>query len=575
MTLWLILVLMTAVAIFAVLWPLSRHAGAARSGSDIAVYRDQLNEIERDLAAGLIGKTEAEAARVEVSRRLLAAADAAADATQTTSSASNATSATWRRRAVAVVSLLLLPVGTSALYLRLGSPGMASEPLAARRNVQPGQQPSIENLVSQAEVHLERNPKDGRGWEILAPVYMRLGRYTDSVNAWRNALQLLGESADREANLGEALMAAANGIVTADSKAAFVRAVSLDSKIVSGRYYLGVAAEQDGKREQAAKIWRDLIAEAPAGAHWVSDVRSALARVEGKTAAAPPGPSIKQMATAARQLPAQQAAMIRRMVDGLAARLKNDGSDLDGWVRLVRSYNVLGEPDKARAAVTDAHRAFAGDPDKLQKLDAALKSLERGASTAAAAPSPAAQPATPGVTAAAAPPLHQDEQIRGMVDRLASRLKKSGSDPEGWLMLTRSYLTLGEKDKAMAAISDARKALANEPAKLQLFNAALKRFKVGETADAAAAMPAPAAAEARPPDPTTKMIRGMVARLADRLKQDGSDFDGWQRLVRSYVVLGERDKALSAAADARRAIGTDADKRRRFDEFVKSLGLEG
>ncbi len=71
------------------------------------------------------------------------------------------------------------------------------------------------------------------------------------------------------------------------------------------------------------------------------------------------------------------------------------------------------------------------------------------------------------------------------------------------------------------------------------------------------------------------MIRGMVARLAERLKQDGSDLDGWIRLVRSYVVLGERDKAIAAVDEARRAVGGDAAKRQRFDDFVKTLGLDG
>ena len=124
MILWLILAVMTAAAIFAVIWPLARHAGSARSGSDIAVYRDQLDEVERDLTAGLIGKTEAQAARVEISRRLLAAADAA----QATPLASDATSAAWRRRAAAVASLLVLPIVAGGLYLRLGSPELASEP---------------------------------------------------------------------------------------------------------------------------------------------------------------------------------------------------------------------------------------------------------------------------------------------------------------------------------------------------------------------------------------------------------------------------------------------------------------
>ncbi len=158
--------------------------------------------------------------------------------------------------------------------------GRPSLPPAAGDALQPEKQTQIENVVARVEVHLQSNPKDGRGWEVLAPVYMQLGRYSDLVTAWRNALALLGESADREANLGEALMAEANGVVTIEAKAAFVRAVTLDNTIVSARYYLGRAAEQDGKREEAAKIWRDLIAEAPAGAHWVNDVRAALARIE-------------------------------------------------------------------------------------------------------------------------------------------------------------------------------------------------------------------------------------------------------------------------------------------------------
>ncbi len=473
MILWLILALMTAAAVFAVIWPLARRAGPARSGSDIAVYRDQLDEVERDLAAGLIGETEAQAARVEISRRLLAAADAAPD----TPATSNATSAQSRRRAVAVASLLALPIIAGGLYLRLGSPELASAQPVAQRNVAPAPQ-SIESLVAQAEAHLQRNPEDGRGWEILAPVYMRLGRYSDSVAAWRNTLQLLGESAEREANLGEALTAEANDVVTADAKAAFVRAVSLDQTIVSARYYLGLAAEQDGQREKAGEIWRDLITEAPAGATWVSEVRNALARVESKSTPPPPppGPGAAQTA-AANQPPEQDAAMIHSMVDRLAARLKQDGSDLDGWVRLVRSYKVLGEPDKARAAAADAEQAFAGDPGKLQQLNAALKELDAGH---AAAPAFTPRPGAAPTAAAGAPADHQQgATIQNMVERLAERLKISGSDPAGWLMLARSYMTLGEKDKATAAIDGARHALADDPDKLQQFNNALKQFNIG------------------------------------------------------------------------------------------------
>ena len=342
----------------------------------------------------------------------------------------------------------------------------------AQRNVAANPQ-SIESLVAQAEAHLARNAEDGRGWEILAPIYMRLGRYSDSVAAWRNTLQLLGDSAEREANLGEALTAEANDVVTADAKAAFVRAATLDKTNVSARYYLGLAAEQDGQRDKAANIWRDLIAEAPAGTPWVIDVRNALARVESTSTAAPT-PAIVKVADADGQ-PSDQQAAIRGMVDRLAARLKQDGSDLNGWVQLVRSYKVLGEPDKARAAAADARQAFAGDPEKLQRLNTALQELENSAE----APAPGPHGTAP-AAAGAVPDHPQGASMEDMVARLAERLKASGSNPEGWLMLVRSYETMGEKAKATAAIGDARHALADDPAKLEAFNGALKHFNISE-----------------------------------------------------------------------------------------------
>ena len=309
MIFWLILALMTGAAIFAVIWPLAQNGKAARSGSDVEVYRDQLDEVERDLAAGSIGKTEAEAARVEISRRLLAAADAAKAGLRAIvgrNSMVPARSASWLR-------FSLLPIGAGGLYLRIGSPGLASEALVAQGDAQPDQTGVESKISSPRSKNISKTtPKTAVVGRCLRPVYMQLGRYSDSVNAWRSALQFLGESADRQANLGEALMAQANGVVTAEAQAAFTRAVTLDGTTVSARYYLGVAAEQDGRREDAAKIWRDLIADAPADARWVSDVRTALARVEGKAAAPLPGPTPAQMAAAANQSPDQQTAMIQR-----------------------------------------------------------------------------------------------------------------------------------------------------------------------------------------------------------------------------------------------------------------------
>ena len=365
MTLWFGLAMMTVAAILAVLWPLARRPSKAVSGSDVAVYRDQLDEIERDRAAGLIADKEATAAQVEVSRRLIAAADV-----QAAAPADSAAATTWRRRAVAVAALVALPFGATGLYLALGSPLLPDQPLAPRLAAARGTQ-SIEQLIAQVETHLEKNPNDGRGWEVIAPIYVRLGRYDDAVKARRQALRLNGETAERQTGLGQALMFSANGVVTAEAKAAFEKAVTLDRGDMQARYFLGLAAEQDGDRAQAAATWRALIADAPANAPWLDLVRGAIARVEGTR----PGPGEEQVAAASELSSAQRNVMIRGMVERLSERLHRDGSDLDGWLRLVRSYVVLGEPDKARAAVDEARRALAGDPGKLRQLDELVKGL--------------------------------------------------------------------------------------------------------------------------------------------------------------------------------------------------------
>jgi cytochrome c-type biogenesis protein CcmH len=374
MTLWFGLALMTAAAILAVLWPLARRASPLRSGSDVAIYRDQLEEIERDRAAGLIEDNEAASAQVEVSRRLIAAADAQ------TALPSNVPSARWRRRAVAIVALVLLPLGATGLYLALGSPLLPDQPLAPRLAAARGNQ-SVDTLIAQVETHLERNPDDGRGWEVIAPVYLRLGRFDDAVRARRNALQHNGTTAERESALGEALVFAANGVVTAEAKAAFERAVALDANGVQARYFLGLAAEQDGDRAQAAATWRALIEAAPPDAPWIDLLRRALARVDpagapgSASGGASSGPSDEQVAASSELAPEQRQAMIQGMVERLSERLHRDGADVEGWLRLVRSYMVLGQPDKARAAVVDARRALAGDAIKLRRLDDLLKGL--------------------------------------------------------------------------------------------------------------------------------------------------------------------------------------------------------
>jgi cytochrome c-type biogenesis protein CcmH len=270
----------------------------------------------------------------------------------------------------------MLPIGATALYLALGSPQLPGQPLAARlEDAHP--KGSIAAMISQVEAHLERDPNDARGYEVLAPVYQRLGRFDDAVAARRKLLALKGESADREADLGEALTAAANGIVTDEAKAAFERAAKSDPNEAKSQFFLGLAAEQDGNKDKAATIWKAMLANAPAGAPWIETVKAAIVRVGGTppAVAAAPGPDAAQVAAASQMSEQDRTQMIRGMVARLADKLKQDGNDVEGWQRLLRAYVVLGDRDKAVAAAADAKRALAGEPDKLRQIDDAIKSL--------------------------------------------------------------------------------------------------------------------------------------------------------------------------------------------------------
>ena len=364
MTLWFVFALMTVAASFAVLWPLSRRGLSHSGGSEAEVYRDQLAEIDRDLASGLIGPSEADAARVEISRRLLAAADAQRDPPVASSNLK------WRR-SVAVVALIGLPVLAIAIYLPLGSPQLGDFPLAQRART-PDASQSLDNLLAQVEAHLEKDPTDGRGWSVLAPVLAKLGRYDEAVRAYRNSITYNGDSAERRADLGETIAGAAGGVVTADAKAEFERAIALDANAVKANFFLGLAAEQDGRSAEAASIWRTMLAKAPPNAPWRPLLQSALARVGGAGA---PARSDEAVAAAKEMSGTDRDAMIRGMVERLATRLKQNGRDVDGWLRLVRAYMVMGDRDKAKGALAEARQAVANDAELLRQLNDGLKDL--------------------------------------------------------------------------------------------------------------------------------------------------------------------------------------------------------
>lgn len=357
MAIWLVLALMTGAAVLAVLWPLSRAAPGAdgdRDG-DTRFYRDQIAEIDRDLARGLLSAKEAEAARAEAGRRLLRASAAG----EPTAQAPLGEPALRRRRAASALALSTVPLLAVAIYGVFGSPGLPARPLSARLEQDP-RRIELAEAVARVERHLADHPEDGRGWEVLAPVYFKAGRADDAAKAYAQAIRHLGESAARLANQGEALVAAKDGVVSAEARAAFERAAELDPAAVKPKFYLAEAAEQDGDKEAARNRLAEILAAAPPNAPYAALIRERLARLGGEAK------------SAVASLPAQdREAAIRGMVAGLAARLEENGGTPDEWARLARSYVVLGEPEKAKAVIEKARQALASaSPESRAPLDA-------------------------------------------------------------------------------------------------------------------------------------------------------------------------------------------------------------
>lgn len=471
---WFILAGMTAVAVLALLWPMSRRVAiipdAAGTVTETAFYEDQLAEIERDLSRGLIAPPEAESARTEAARRLLRASRATGPG-----EASVAEPRLRQRRAASAFALSTIPLVALLAYGLYGSPDLPAQTPADRQAVQSGAQ-DLMKAVGQIEARLAADPNDARGWAVLAPVYMRLGRFEDAARAYAAIVRIKGETAETLSDWGEAMVAAGNGIVPDEAKAALARALVLDPKAPKPRFYLARAAEQAGDTPEAIRQLTALNDTSPSDAPWLGLVRENLARLRGEPAPQLSGTPSK----AAPGLPPEQRAAIQGMVDGLDERLAAKGGTVDEWLRLARSRGVLGEPERAQAVLERARTALKSDPASLASLESGARDLglsgkpaDGGARAGGnAAPPAALNAATPqsraetesaAAAVTAMPPAERDAAIRGMVAGLDRRLAAKGGSVDEWLRLVRSYSALGDTEQAGKVLSRARMALAADP----------------------------------------------------------------------------------------------------------------
>ncbi len=402
MSLWLVLAAMTALAAVLVAWPLLRapRRQAGRRDYELQVYRAQLEELARERERGLLDPREAEAAKLEIERRMLAA-----DARAGRPVPSSTGGARW-----AIALLVALPLLAGGLYWQFGRPDLPSRPFAERAaeraeqrrlaegQSQPGRAPqgrlpSVDTMIAQLERRVADQPDDLEAWTQLGRAYDLTGKFDQSVDAYRRAVALDGEDAGLQAALGEALVMVEDGMVTPAAKEAFERALALDAAEPRARFYQGLALLQAGDRKGAFDAWAGLIASSPADAPWVPELQRRVAALADDleidpatipspaapsasiagTSSATPGPTSEQMEAAKNMAPQEREAMIRDMVAGLAARLEDQPDDLDGWRRLARSYQVLNEPQKAADAYGRIAEALPDDLDaQLAYADALL-----------------------------------------------------------------------------------------------------------------------------------------------------------------------------------------------------------
>lgn len=378
MTLWVIAAVLTASAVVAVIWPLMRvsvrpDVADTSEQADVSVYRDQLAEVDRDAARGLISADQADAARVEISRRMIAAADRVSPAT-----APSAAGTKW----LAGTLVVLIPLAALALYLPFGAPDLPSRPFADRDPAEREAIMAITAEIDTIERQLAATPHDIAGWVALARRYSAVDRHSEAATAYARALGLSDGDSILTGAYAEALVSAANGVVTEQARAAFRQVVEAAPDDPRARFYLALAHYQSGDTQAALTGWQALAGDSPADAPWLPTLEGYIMEaaerldldpgtaVPSPLAAEAPGtePTEADIAAAADMTPEQRADMVRGMVDSLAARLEQEPDDLEGWLRLGHAYRVIGEPQQATAAYQRASALAPDDPVVLRTL---------------------------------------------------------------------------------------------------------------------------------------------------------------------------------------------------------------
>jgi cytochrome c-type biogenesis protein CcmH len=359
MSIYVMFAAILGLATLLLVWRSSRAPFSGNTPHTPGIYRDQLAELEQDVATGKIRPDEARNIRSEIARRLLAEEGKTPAMMSTTHSPMPA-----------ILLALFVPAVALPVYLQFGHPALPDNPLYARLESAVANN-DLAAMVMQVEKRLENAPDDARGWEILAPVYFQMGRFGDAANAYENLLRLDAPTADRYADLGEALAFATEGVVNVGAGKAFMSALLLDPAHPKANFYQAIALKQEGRIGDARALLETMLAKAPQGAGWRMAVEQQIASL-----AKAPALTAEQMQQGAVMSSSDRQTMITGMVDGLEQKLAANGDDIEGWLKLIRARTVMGEAEKAKQALKKATARFNDKPKELSAINILAKELK-------------------------------------------------------------------------------------------------------------------------------------------------------------------------------------------------------
>jgi cytochrome c-type biogenesis protein CcmH len=453
MMLWLVFLLLTALALWLMLRPLfgANTPLVEARRSELAVYRDQLGELEADLERGIISANEVDAARLEIKRKMLAVAAPSATPHQPS-------------RIAAPLRMALgigLPVAAVVLYTAIGRPDLIGTqdrptglllPEAPATQSAGAQLPAVETLVERLAQRLKTSPNDAKGWKMLGWSYAHLEKFDQAAQAYEKAVTLDPKNADLRSQYGESVVRAAGGTVTGKAETIFDGALALDPAEPRALFFRGLALDQHGKSRETLALWVKIIRDGDADAEWMSDLRkqaTALAlKLKLDPAKAIPGGAVEISPAGSGQIAAVDPAT---RAEQLSSEIERDPKNLENWISLARAHRAAGKVELGRASLARAKEIFAGAPFALTEIAAAEAEFGSPPANGARGPTRDQVPAADDLS-----PEQRTAMVNGMVAGLAERLRRNPNDLDGWLMLARSRAVMGDGNAARTAIGRAQ-----------------------------------------------------------------------------------------------------------------------